>query len=78
MNYSLLPKKHYSLENTIIWNAPKVLSYIDYIGIDIENLYDNVSKNNNILTDYEYFLLVLDYLFIIGQIIDCDRGVKRI
>lgn len=78
MKYSLLPKKHYSIENSIIWIGPKIYSIMEAHEEDIGELFVKFKNKTGLnLIDYDLFLLSLEYLFAIGKIEKFGNGVKK-
>lgn len=71
----LIPKKHISLEHSLIGFGSKVISLIGDSRVSLEYLWEQCNLNSTIKHSFDDLVLTLDYLFGIGVIMQNEEGL---
>ena len=71
----LIPKKHVSLEHSLIGFGSKVISIIGDANVSLEYLWGQCNLNSTVKHSFDDLVLTLDYLFGIGVVIQNEEGL---
>ena len=71
----LIPKKHVSLEHSLIGFGSKVISIIGNASVSLEYLWGQCNLNSTVKHSFDDLVLTLDYLFGIGVVIQNEEGL---
>ena len=71
----LIPKKHVSLEHSLIGFGSKVISIIGNANVSLEYLWGQCNLNSTVKHSFDDLVLTLDYLFGIGVVIQNKEGL---
>lgn len=71
----ILPTKNISEENSLLWIGGVILNLLNK-PCDVSKLWDKLKSRSNI-NSFEYYILTLDFLFIIGAIDIGNGSISR-